>query len=203
MKYKHKCKNCNKIFFAYKIDKKMCSRFCISSYGGKHGVKICKQNKVGSFYNKKIHDKVCINGGKAGVIACKQMKRGAFFNPKLRHQSSINGIMSSTKNKHLNAWYNISFHSKIEMQCAKLLLTRPQFGINCQINIGSKYIDFYPQQYDKKLQGIFIEIHPCNTLFEKRNSISYYNERRKILDDNGFKSKKLIIIQSLKELEKY
>jgi len=30
-----------------------------------------------------------------------------------------------------------------------------------------------------------------------------YLERRKILDDNGFKSKKLIIIQSLKELEKY
>jgi hypothetical protein len=100
-------------------------------------------------------------------------------------------------------WYGVGFLSKAERECAKILLTRPIVNYNCHIRVGSKTIDFFPQKEDKIFMGQFVEFHPVVKFLHSESKTRYYNRRRKALDDNGFKNKKLIVIQNLNEISKY
>jgi len=49
---------------------------------------------------------------------------------------------------------------------------------------------------------IVLEYHPCNWLFEKRSHEEYYKDRRKLLDNMGYKYLKLIVMLDLNREEK-
>lgn len=148
---------------------------------GKKGNKTNQKNRTG-IYGLTFEQKSII-GKKGGKIG----------GPK--------GVETLRKNsKHV--WEGVNFRSKQEMECAKIILTKPILGVNCNISIGSKWIDFYPQKDDKMFQGYFVEYHPIlNFFYPNETSESYFNSRRKVLDENGYKDVKLILIKNLKELD--
>jgi len=96
-------------------------------------------------------------------------------------------------------WEDVGFLSPRERECAKLLLTKPIKGVNCNISVGSKRIDFYPQSDDKLFQGCFVEYHPCPNAFDKRTPEQYYKDRKQIIENSKYKGTRLILIVSLKE----
>ena len=154
-----------------------------------------KKYKLG-FWNKETQ-KIC---SKNATITNKKYKLG-FFNPEV--QSSGGQASSNILRKNLGyLWKGVKFRSKAEMECAKKLLTKPILGVNCNIKVGTKTIDFYPQKNDKMFIGFFVEYHPILIHFHpKETHKKYYNARRKILNENGYKNKKLIVIKSLNELK--
>lgn len=141
-------------------------------------------------YKLGFHDpKIQSLGGKSAHIK----------HPNLAHRL---GLISSSKIKQNSKykWNNIGFLSKSELQCAKQILSEPIDGINCHVTIGHNIIDFCPRDSDVLFQNKFVEFHPCNNWLHPESYRQYYNQRRKILDDNGFKNKDLIVIQNIKEL---
>jgi hypothetical protein len=96
-------------------------------------------------------------------------------------------------------WEGVGFLSKQEMECAKILLTKPIKGVNCHIQIGSKTIDFFPQLEDKIFIGCFVEYHPGFN--EKRTPEEYYEERQMIIEHSEYFGIPLILVTSLYELE--
>ncbi len=83
--------------------------------------------------------------------------------------------------------------------CQKLvesgLIEKPIEKINVHFRIGKCHIDFFIQN------KLFIEFHPARKfgrLIETDNS--YYNERRKLLNENGFEKYPLIVINHLKNV---
>lgn len=75
------------------------------------------------------------------------------------------------------------------------LIEKPIEEVNTHFRIGKCHIDFFIQN------KLFIEFHPprkFGRIVETSNS--YYKERRKLLDENGFKNYPLIIITSIKEV---
>jgi hypothetical protein len=84
--------------------------------------------------------------------------------------------------------------------CQKLieigLIEKPIEKENIHFRIGRKHIDFFIQ--DK----IFLEFHPQINLGGKQETNEeYYSQRRKLLDENGFKDYPLIIIFNIKEIK--
>lgn len=123
-------------------------------------------------------------------------------NPELSHMKSVQSGINSAESRRKNSpylWDGVSFLSNEECKCAKLLLSKPIDGVNCNIKIGKKIIDFYPQQNDKLFQGKFVEFHPWdwNGLTENE----YYKQRKKVIDNSEFKNKELIVITNLNSLK--
>lgn len=122
--------------------------------------------------------------------------------PERNHLNHIkSGIMSyESRLEHSPYfWDDVLFLSNEEMKCAKLLLTTPINGINCNIKIGRKIIDFFPQSYDKLYQNKLVEFHPWdwNGLSEEE----YYNQRKQAIEESDYKDIPLIVITSLDELK--
>ena len=91
------------------------------------------------------------------------------------------------------------FRSSPESEVAKLLFDKlgivPFWGINREVMINGKMSDFYPQ-----VLGCFIEYHPMNHIFEPRTDRNlYYQDRRELLDSNGYEETELIHYTSIKE----
>ncbi len=92
---------------------------------------------------------------------------------------------------------NVPFDSNEERQamiilCEKFNIT-PIEGINCHIRVNGGKIDFRP------VKKLFIEYHPWDK--KGLTSEQYYDQRRKLLDENGFQDCELVVIESLDELE--
>ena len=98
------------------------------------------------------------------------------------------GILSHSTYK----WKKVGFLSKQELECAKILLDKLIKGVNCHVRVGNKIIDF-------KINNVFIEFHPWD--FNKLTDEQYCSQRRKVLDENGFKDNQLIILKSLEEAQ--
>ena len=96
-------------------------------------------------------------------------------------------------------WDGVPFMSELEMKCAKLLLTKPEEGINCQISIDGKFIDFFPQVNDKQYIGCFVEYHPWDSsgLSTKR----YHKQRNNVVRNSEYEGIPLIVITDLNELK--
>ncbi len=77
------------------------------------------------------------------------------------------------------------------------LIERPIEQVNTHFKIGRCHIDFFIQN------KLFLEFHPPRKFGRKiETEETYYLERRKLLDENGFKDFKLIIITKLANLDK-
>jgi len=139
--------------------------------GGKITAMINKKNKIGMCYDKKIQSRAGKIGGPIG---------------------GQKAMESNRKNKPY-IWKGVHFMSKMEMEFAKTILKKPIDGVNCNIKVGTKTVDFFPQKYDKEYQNSFVEFHPWD-----RNGLStkqYHNQRRKVLNENGYKDYPLIVIK--------
>ncbi|MBU3912954.1 MAG: hypothetical protein KKB21_02190 [Nanoarchaeota archaeon] len=82
--------------------------------------------------------------------------------------------------------------------CQKLvekgLIETPIEKENIHFRIGRRHIDFFIQN------KVFVEFHPPIKLGNKRETREgYYQERRKLLDENGFKSYPLVLISHINE----
>jgi len=129
----------------------------------------------------------------------KQMKKE---NPKKYHM-----IYSKAAQKRLEKirkdspfkWKNVGFLSKMERECAKLLLSSPKEGINCHVKVGRKIIDFFPTDNDLFFQNSFVEFHPWD--WEGLTTQQYYENRKKVIDSSSYKGTQLIVIDDLKQLK--
>lgn len=84
--------------------------------------------------------------------------------------------------------------------CQKLveigLIDRPIEKENIHFRIGKKHIDFFIKN------KLFIEFHPSIKLNSKQETKeSYYLERRKLLDENGFLNYPLVLISHVNEID--
>lgn len=123
-------------------------------------------------------------------------------NPDKWHEHYVNMGFLSAESRRDNCpyiWNDVHFMSKMEMECAKLLLTIPIDGINCNICIDRKIIDFFPQEQDKLHHGEFVEFHPWDT---KRTTEEYYEQRKEIIENSKFKGTNLVVITNLNELRR-
>lgn len=141
---------------------------------------------------------------KADEITPNHCRNGGLIVHKLYPNMCYENAKKSIKTKEENRayyWNEVPFLSKQEMECAKILLTKPIPGYNCKIEIRSKIIDFFPQKEDKLCIDCFVEYHPCQTYADKRSQEEYYNDRLKIIENSRYKGTKLILISSLKKKE--
>jgi hypothetical protein len=96
-------------------------------------------------------------------------------------------------------WKKVHFNSRPEIKLAPIILKKPIDGINCNVVIGSKVIDFFPQKYDKMFQGEFVEYHEFNS--DKlghdlvgRTREEYKKERELAIANSKYKGTPLIIL---------
>ena len=166
-----------------------------------NGLKTAEKNKKNGngLYNSKIQSM----GGKKGG------KRVHELYPNLSKENGLktqrlypnlareNGLKATEINRENSPylWEGIGFLSKEEMKVAQIILNKPIVGINCHIKVNGSIVDFCPQEEDKMFQGKFVEYHPWD---RKLTPEEYYNKRRKLLDENGFKDKELIVIDNQK-----
>jgi len=130
-------------------------------------------------------------------------------NPKRSHEQAVRrgrlggkmGGLAAVRSRREKAPYyfmKVPFDSGDEREVAKSLNSEIEFipveGVNCHVRIGSIEIDFKP------IEKAFLEYHPWDHNGETNRG--YYARRRKILDENGFKDCKLIVVKSFKELAK-
>jgi hypothetical protein len=116
-------------------------------------------------------------------------------------KSGLMSIESQRKNKPYY-WQGVPFMSGSERECAKLLLTKPIDGINCNVKINGHLIDFYPQDDDKMFQGKLVEFHPLCGLWDGDLTYEeYYKNRRKIIDNSDHKDIELIVVKNLEEIK--
>lgn len=90
-------------------------------------------------------------------------------------------------------WGDTQFGSEEECQVAHKILRRPINGVNCQVQVGSKTVDFYPCWDDKLFQNSLVEYHPFD--MNNRTLMQYYHERRNAADNNGHAGVPLIILK--------
>ena|SRR3990167_10239947 len=133
---------------------------------------------------KKIQSELGKRGAKKANITNRKNKTG-FWNS----ETGAKGRESRIKNSPY-IWKGVGFMSNQERECAQILLKNPIKGVNCHLVIKNIIIDFF-------IGNDFVEYHPWD--FNKRTFEQYYNERRQILDNNGFRCNKLIVLKSLQE----
>ncbi len=110
-----------------------------------------------------------------------------------------NAFKSNIKNRPY-IWQDVHFMSKLEMECAKLLLSKPIAGVNCNININGKFIDFFPQLEDKQYIGCFVEFHPWDS--SGLTTEEYYKQRKQNIKNSDYQDIPLTVITNLNELKK-
>lgn len=117
-------------------------------------------------------------------------------------KNGMAGIAGVRKNRRTCRFMGVSFDSQGEMQTAIWL--NKNFGFvplereNCHVVVSGKEIDFFLE--DKKL---FLEYHPCNWYLNPETLEEYCQERNKVLQHSKYFDNKLIVVESLEELEEY
>lgn len=199
------------------------------SRAAKRAAEVCKLKKVGWFDPTK---KVSKMAGRMSAIANRRRKTGLFDpieKERIRRMAIPLAVASHRKNKTgffdptrwiqklgnesskkawregLPYWFTgVPFDSNGEREVAKWLNSNigfiPKEGINCHVRLDGGEVDF-------KLSNIFIEYHPSPYHGSPRidgmlNDEQYYTKRRKLLDKNGYTNCPLIVIKSLKKLDK-
>ena len=163
-----------------------------NSKARKKGHEIQKKLKKG-FWNPETGKM----GGKASQETLKRLKISAFYNPELQSKFGKIGGLASVKARRKNKPYyfhkvpfDSNFEKEIGMNISYQLGIILKERLNCHILVGGKEIDFF-------IKDCFIEVHTINYFFNKyyKNNRDYYLKRRKILDKNGYKKYKLIVIK--------
>ncbi len=122
-------------------------------------------------------------------------------NPQRCYELCARAGISALKSRRQNSPYligDVPFDSSEERQAMILLCKKfnlvPIEGVNCHVQVNCGEIDFRPTD------NLFIEYH-----FWDRDGLTsdqYYEQRRKLLDENGFQNCELIVARSLVELRK-
>jgi len=184
------------------------------------GIKnIKKLKKAGKFKKwyikgiKKAHEmypemyrELCRKNGKKNIEKLK--KEGRFLKishkgGKNCHKIHPNLALSWIKKRRENSphlFMGCKFDSNEEKEFCKLLvkndiIKKPNEGINCHIKIGRNDIDFFIKN------KLFIEYHPLISYRNKKETLnSYYKNRKKILEKNGY-FHPLIVVESIRKLK--
>jgi len=179
--------------------------------GGKNAQKVLKRKKLDIYGMTK--EELSKAGEKAGKkrqelypnLSSEIMKKTNQKYPNLAREAGIISIKSQRKNKHY--YYNDApFDTNQERECGKTLHTTINLplieGDTCHFRVDGGEIDFrIPKQYVTNDYDVFLEYHPCEWFLEPRSYIEYCQQRRQLLDKNGFKNNKLIVVQNLDELK--
>lgn len=216
------CENCKKEYLTFPSGekRKYCSNKCRYEYqkennigfwnremhsnNGKKGSKTQIENKIGMFSLSKKRKAEII---RKNHIEMKKNKRG-FWSSEVQRQNSIKGNIINQQNgtgfwnpkirnliKHYkNIKFNdIYFASKKECETAMNIhyqLEEIRENYNYQFYIKLKCIDFFIRKYK-----CFIEYHPITKVYDKEETYeSYYNSRRQILNEGGFKDCNLLVL---------
>jgi len=175
---------------ASEVHKENGTNFFNSDYqremGRRGGKKIKEMRKNSKEFNKKYIE-MCRMGGYA--VHKKY--------PGLAYRNALLSLKSLRKNRPYK-FMDCNFDSNKERECCKLLIyhkiiKNPVEGVNIHFQVDSIEIDFFPQQ------KIFIEYHPWD--WNGRTTEEYYQERRKILNENDFCEFPLIITKKLADFE--
>lgn len=162
----------------------------IQSMGGKKAAETNRKNKT-SVYDPKVRKKGQSKGGKISAKIHKKNKTG-IFNPKLRIKGGETQgpktakILREKKKIKFNGIYFASYKECEIGMCIHYQIEKLKEGKNYQKNIGKKLFDFF-------VFNTFIEFHPWD--WQKRTPKKYYQERRKILNKNGYEDYPLIVIK--------
>lgn len=211
---KVKCINCNKIFETLENrPKKFCSLECF-----KHGRRkkwihckciICKKKFQINPLNGKNTKKFCSRECQAkGQIVervkwqCPECGEIRYLIPSeaghrkfCSYGCSLRNTFKNINNRKKWIWKGVYFLSKGECICASIILTKPIIGYNCHVPCGNGTIDFFPQKGDKMFIGKIVEYHIVAPFFhENETARSYRIYKRKQLNANGFRDRKLIIL---------
>lgn len=177
-----------------KIHAKNKTNFFDKLYQGVQGKKSVEVLKRSNFYRK---------FSKAGNDYQRKHNIG-FFDSKQQSKMGKRGGQKTGEILRQNSqyiWKKTKFMSNMEKSCAKIILKEPYEGVNCHIKVGSKIFDFFPNENDSMFINCFVEFHPILKFFRPNETLeSYYDDRRKILDNNGFKDKKLIVLTNLEQI---
>jgi len=166
--------------------------------GTKMSQVVCKKNKTG-IYDLEV---------KKRAVETNRNNGTSVYDPKVRALGIKKSVESNRKNgsgffdtnvtdkgrkkirERKRYLYNGLYFDSISEMKIGILLEKVGYnlvsGVNFQISVGNKFIDFF-------INGIFIEYHPI-LYFHKHTAKQYYKQRRKVLDENGFKNNPLIII---------
>jgi hypothetical protein len=165
----------------------------LQSVGGKSAVETNKRNGTGMFHNKEIQSKGGKIGGKrthelypnlaieAGRAAVETNKRNgtSFYDPNIQRK----GLLASRTSVIVEGK---TFSSRPEAEiglCIHYQFEELELRKNWEVIVGNKRVDFLI-----KILKCFVEVHP-------RYEDGYYEARRKILDDNGYKDYNLVVIK--------
>lgn len=180
--------------------------------GKKANIK-CKEENPEKYHTQRVN---------SGNMAAKKNNGWATYNKEFRqkypekyHIQRINicskagklGGPAAEKSRRENSPYrflDVSFLSGQERQVAMLFNKKlgfiPQNGVNCSFKVNRSIIDF-------KFGDDFIEYHPFhyknNTDKSGRTFEQYFEARRKILDENGYKNASLIVLKNLEEVKSF
>lgn len=161
---------------------KFCSSECYYSY--------FKKYKIGIF-DPKIKSKT----GKKVAGICRKNGTSMFFDKKIQSKAGKIGGLASEKARRENRPYTfggVHFSNESEKLCCinlvKIYGFIPEEEVNCQVKVGSK-------RFDWKIEYIktFFEYHPWDKT--RRTPEEYYRARRKVLDENGYKDYRLVVIK--------
>jgi len=131
---------------------------------------------------------------KKSLETLRRKKIGCYHNKKLQIENGKKGgkkTVETLRNKSKYIYKKIHFSSKGELEIA--LCLEQQFNIkikekiNYQIQISSKTFDFL-------INKCFIEYHPIIPFFTIETGKEYYNKRRQVLNQNGYKNYNLVVI---------
>ena len=152
--------------------------------GGHNAQKILKKYRLG-IYRLTHKDRVKI--GKKAAITNRKNKTG-LYDPKVRSMGGLIAqkvLRQNIRNlKYNGQYYDSSPEIEISLCLQYQYNYKPIENKTLHIRIG-KY------EYDYKLNDIFIEYH---VWFQNETEKEYFRRRRKILDKNGYKKYKLIVI---------
>jgi len=158
-----------------------------------------KRNKTGIYaltYEQHVKNakKATITNRKNGTSFCfdkKLQSRGGKIGGKIGGRITAK-VLREKRNIKFNGIYFASYGECEIGICIYYQIEKLKIDKNYQVNVGFKSFDFLISQFN-----CFIEYHPYNQLYDKgdTNLIKYYNRRRKILDNNGYKNHNLIIIK--------
>jgi len=114
-------------------------------------------------------------------------------------ENSRKAALASLASQRQNSPYyldNVPFDSNEERQAMLIISERfnitPIEGVNCHVRVNGGEVDFRPTE------NLFIEYHPWD---RKLSEGQYYENRRKLLDENGFRDCRLIVAKSLEEVK--
>lgn len=167
----------------------------------------------------------CSENGKKGAEKNRKNKSGPFFNPEIRKISCSHGGKNCTK-KH-GGWAWIDHHKNGLNTVMKIRLNKPYYYNNIPHDSGEErkvsnifcnfgmdlvegktvHVRIGRKEFDWKSNGLnkfgieddtFIEYHPWD---KNKTDKEYYEERRKVLDKNGYENNELIVVKSIKQLE--